>query len=107
MKYYYKEEVGLKINKKDIHELLPKYLVIEEYNNHYMYPYYVISDLKEKDFSIQKEELQYVKWYNIDDIIDMINSNNQDIVFKKEEILLFNKLKDINLHKNKYNNEEK
>lgn len=102
-----KEEVGLKINKKDIHELLPKYLVIEEYNNHYMYPYYVISDLKEKDFSIQKEELQYVKWYNIDDIIDMINSNNQDIVFKKEEILLFNKLKDINLHKNKYNNEEK
>ena len=67
----------------------------------------VSGNLKEKDFSIQKEELQYVIWYNIDDIIDMINSNNHDIVFKKEEILLFNKLKDINLHKNKYNNEEK
>ncbi|UKI27904.1 MAG: hypothetical protein L6V91_05020 [Bacilli bacterium] len=52
-----------------------------------MYPYYVISDLKEKDFSIQKEELQYVKWYNIDDIIDMINSNNQDIVFKRNIII--------------------
>ena len=28
--------LAVKINKKDIHELLPKYLVIEEYNNHYI-----------------------------------------------------------------------
>ncbi len=89
------EEVGLKLRKEDIHRLSSKYYVEEEYNNHYMYPYYVLSNLKEEDFTIEKEELKYVKWYNIDTIIDMIKNNNKEIVFKKEEIALFMLLKNI------------
>ena len=96
-----KEEVGLKIKEEELHELVPRYLVEEPYNNHYMYSYYVVSNKKEETFKIQKEELQYVKWYDIDKIIEMINSGSKDIVFKKEEIKIFNKLKEINLHINK------
>ena len=60
-----------------------------------MYPYYVITDLKEDDFNIQKEEVSYVEWHNIDDVIKLINDSNDDFVFKKEEIYLFRMLKDI------------
>mgnify|MGYP000131759035 CR=1 FL=1 len=48
-----KEEVGLKIKKDDLHPLCDKYLVEEKYNNHYMYPYYVICNQKAEDFTIQ------------------------------------------------------
>lgn len=91
-----KEEVGLKVNKEDIKPLCAKYLVEEEYNNHYMYPYYVITNTKEEDFVIQIEELSSVKWYKIDDVIKMIEEDSKEIVFKKDEIRLFNKLKSKN-----------
>lgn len=91
-----KEEVGLKVNKEDIKPLCAKYLVEEEYNNHYMYPYYVITNTKEEDFVIQREELSSVKWYKIDDVIKMIEEDSKEIVFKKDEIRLFNKLKSKN-----------
>ena len=53
-------------------------------------------DKDEKDFKIQKEELSSVKWYKIEEVIKMINDNSKELVFKKEEIPLFNKLKNIN-----------
>ena len=67
------EEVGLVVDKNEVHVLCNKYLVLEDENNHFMYPYYVITDLKEDDFNIQKEEVSYVKWHNIDDVIKLIN----------------------------------
>lgn len=88
-----KEEVGLKVNKEEIKPLCDKYLVEEEYNNHYMYPYYVVVNKKEEDFIIQKEELSYVKWYKIDDVIKMTEEESEEVVFNKDEIKLFNKLK--------------
>lgn len=90
------EEVGVKVKKEDIHKLSDRYLVKEEYNNHFMYPYYIVLDKDEKDFKIQKEELSSVKWYKIEEVIKMINDNSKELVFKKEEIPLFNKLKNIN-----------
>lgn len=95
-----KEEVGVKVKKEDIHKLSDRYLVKEEYNNHFMYPYYIVLDKDEKDFKIQKEELSSVKWYKIEEVIKMINDNSKDLVFKKEEIPLFNKLKNINSNNN-------
>ena len=85
-----------KVKKEDIHKLSDRYLVKEEYNNHFMYPYYIVLDKDEKDFKIQKEELSSVKWYKIEEVIKMINDNSKELVFKKEEIPLFNKLKNIN-----------
>lgn len=89
------EEVGLVVDKNEVHVLCNKYLVLEDENNHFMYPYYVITDLKEDDFNIQKEEVSYVEWHNIDDVIKLIEVGDKELVFKKEEIYLFRMLKDI------------
>lgn len=89
------EEVGLVVDKNEVHVLCNKYLVLEDENNHFMYPYYVITDLEEDDFIIQKEEVSYVKWHNIDDVINLIEVGDKELVFKKEEIYLFRMLKDI------------
>ena len=90
-----KEEVGLKVNKNNIYPLYDRYLVKEKFNNHFMYPFYTICNLKEEEFKVQKKELSYVKWYKIEDIINMIENNNKEVVFKKEEIDIFEKLKNI------------
>lgn len=90
-----KEEVGLKIKKEDLHPLCDKYLVEEKYNNHYMYPYYVICNQKAEDFTIQKEELSFVRWYKIEEVIRLIEVGSKEIVFKKDEIRLFKKLLEV------------
>lgn len=92
-----KEEVGLSINKNNIYPLYERYLVKERFNNHFMYSYYTVCNKEEKDFKVQKEELSYVKWYSIDKVIDMIKEENKEIVFKKEEIEIFEKLKNIEI----------
>ena len=64
-------------------------------NNLIFPPFYTICNLKEEEFKVQKKELSYVKWYKIEDIINMIENNNKEVVFKKEEIDIFEKLKNI------------
>lgn len=91
-----KEEIGLRVKKNDINFLYDRYLVKERFNNHFMYSFYTICNKSEKEFKIQKEELSYVKWYNIDKVINMIKEDNQEVVFKKNEIDIFEKLKNIN-----------
>ena len=60
-----------------------------------MYSFYTVSDKKEEEFKVQREELSYVKWYKIEQVIDMIKNNNLSTVFNEEEIAIFSKLKDI------------
>ena len=92
-----KEEVGVRINKNNIHPLYDRYLVKERFNNHFMYPFYAVCNKEASEFKVQKEELSYVKWYSIDKVIKMIKEENKELVFKKEEIPLFEKLKNIEL----------
>ena len=92
-----KEEVGVRINKNNIHPLYDRYLVKERFNNHFMYPFYAVCNKEASEFKVQKEELSYVKWYSIDKVIEMIKEGNKELVFKKEEIPLFEKLKNIEL----------
>lgn len=68
---------------------------IKDSNSHITYFYYVKSNLNENDFIIQKEELSKVKWFDIDAVIDMIKSKDDSVVFKKERLCLFEKLKNI------------
>ena len=58
-----------------------------------MYPFYAVCNKDTSEFKVQKEELSYVKWYSIDKVIEMIKKENKELVFKKEEIPLFEKLK--------------
>lgn len=67
-----KEEVGLDISIDDLHQLGEREFTIRDSNSHITYFYYIRSNLNEKDFIIQKEELSEVKWFDIDEVIDMI-----------------------------------
>lgn len=90
-----KEEVGLDISKDDLHKFSKKEFTIRDQNSHITYFYYIRSNLNEKDFIIQKEELSEVKWFDIDDVIDMIKKNDSLIVFDERRLKLFEQLRNI------------
>ena len=63
-----------------------------------MYPNSMLYVIKRQvNSKYRKKELSYVKWYSIDKVIEMIKEGNKELVFKKEEIPLFEKLKNIEL----------
>ena len=87
-----KEEVGLDISKDDLHQFGEREFTIRDSNSHITYFYYIRSNLNEKDFVIQKEELSEVKWFDIDDVIEMIKKNDSSIVFDEKMLKLFEQL---------------
>lgn len=90
-----KEEVGLNISITDLKPFAEKELSKKEKNSHITHFFYVKSNLKENEFVIQKEELSEVKWFFLDDVIDMIKSHDETIVFTEKRIHLFESLKEI------------
>ena len=90
-----KEEVGLDISKDDLHQFGERKFTIRDSNSHITYFYYIRSNLNEKDFVIQKEELSEVKWFDIDEVIDMIKKNDSSIVFDEKRLKLFEQLRNI------------
>ena len=90
-----KEEVGLDISIDDLHQLGEREFTIRDSNSHITYFYYIRSNLNEKDFIIQKEELSEVKWFDIDEVIDMIKKNDSSIVFDEKRLKLFEQLRNI------------
>lgn len=90
-----KEEVGLDISKDDLHQFGEREFTIRDSNSHITYFYYIRSNLNEKDFIIQKEELSEVKWFDIDEVIDMIKKNDSSIVFDEKRLKLFEQLRNI------------
>ena len=90
-----KEEVGINITINDLKPFAEREFTIRNSNSHITYFYYIKSNLNEKDFIIQKEELSEVKWFDIDDVIDMIKSKDDSSVFREDRLSLFEKLKDI------------
>ena len=57
--------------------------------------FYVKSNINENDFVMQEEELSEVKWFDIIKVIEMINSEDESIVFKKERLHLLEQLKEL------------
>lgn len=92
-----KEEVGIDITKSDLKPFAEREFTIRDLNSHITYFYYTKSNLNEKDFIIQKEELSEVKWFDIDRVIDMIKSKDDSTVFREERLSLFEQLKDIKI----------
>ena len=90
-----REEIGLNLSIRDLKTLSKREFTIGESNSHITYFYYIKSNLDEKDFIIQTEELSEVKWFDINEVIDMINNEDQSIVFKKERLFLFELLKNL------------
>ena len=81
------EELGISISKKDLHVLYD--------SGDFTRIYYVISNKKEEEFIIQEEELSSVKWFDIDEILSMIENNDNSIIIKNNTLMLFQKIKNI------------
>ena len=90
-----KEEVGINITTCDLKPFAEREFTIRDSNSHVTYFYYTKSNLNEKDFIIQKEELSEVKWFDIDEVIDMIKSKDDSTVFREEGLKLFEELKNV------------
>ena len=90
-----KEEVGISINKNELIPFAEREFTIRDSNSHITYFYYAKLNLNEKDFIIQKEELSEVKWFDIDNVINMIKAKDDSTVFREERLSLFERLKDI------------
>ena len=89
------EEIGIKFSIDDLHVLEERQVAKQEINSHLTRVYYIYYN--GNDFKIQTEELSEVKWFNIDDIINMIKNNDETITFKADRLYLFEKLKDIEI----------
>ena len=90
-----KEEVGINITTSDLKPFAEREFTIRDSNSHITYFYYTKSNLNVKDFIIQKEDLSVVKWFNIDEVIDMIKSKDDSTVFREERLSLFEELKNV------------
>lgn len=87
------EEIGV-LFKKDELKLLDRRIEVLPKNSHVTYFYYLKSNLEEDKFTIQKEELSEVKWFNIEDALNA-TTLNEDSYYKEKYIQLFEKLKSI------------
>lgn len=89
------EEIGVSINEN---ELLPfdKIEINKKVSNsNITYYFYSFVDLDEKDFVIQESELSEVKWFDIDEVINLINNHDDGFNWKDINISLFEKLKQV------------
>ncbi len=62
------EEVGLIVEQEDLHPFYRREINKKSINSNIQYYYYVKTNLKEEDFTIQKEEVSEVKWVALENI---------------------------------------
>ena len=78
-----KEEIGIDITTNDLNPFAKREFTIRDLNSHSTYFYYAKSNLNE------------IKWFDIDNVIDMIKPKDDSTVFREERLSLFEQLKDI------------
>ena len=79
-----KEELGVEFQISDLH-LLEGNLNLTRF-------YYVITNYDESQFVIQKEELSSVKWFDLDEILEKVNSGDDSIIIRKDRLYLLEKI---------------
>ena len=80
-----KEELGVEFQISDLH-LLEGNLNLTRF-------YYVITNYDESQFVIQKEELSSVKWFDLDEILEKVNSGDDSIIIRKDRFYLLEKIR--------------
>lgn len=79
------EEVGLKLKKEDL-IFIDKELVMKDNNSHFNYMYYCLCDWDASKFTIQKEELNEVKWMNINELIERLRNHDNDFCLNEDKV---------------------
>lgn len=80
------EELGVKLDKKDL-EFLGIYVNDEEGNKHFKYMYITKITTKIEDMVIQEEELSEVKYITIQELEDVIKTQDENYTFSKKEYI--------------------
>lgn len=84
-----KEELSLDVVENDLKEYAPKRVKIREKNSNVSFYYYIICNKKAEDFIIQKDELSEVRWFKVEEIVDMIKNCDSRVVWKEDAIPFF------------------
>lgn len=74
------EEIGLKVKDNEINNI-EIFKSKNNKENYYSYGYIFITNLKEKDFKLQKEEVNAVKYFSIEQLEEAKKQNNNDFTF--------------------------
>lgn len=90
-----KEEVGIDLKESDLISFGNPEKLIDKTNSHFTHFYYSICNKEEKEFTIQEEELSEVRWFNFNEVIDLIKSDNNSTTFNEKRIYLFELLEDL------------
>ena len=95
------EEIGLNVKEEEIEILfitkLEKKISDEQYNNHFSYFYFIKTDKKLSEFTIQKEELSELKYISIQELENIVKNQDEEYVFSKGKYMI----ELINVFKNK------
>lgn len=86
------EEIGLKVNKNDLKPFGNKDIDIDK-PAHIFYFYYVKFLLNENEFDLDKSEVSEVKWFDIDEVIELTKNNDERIIAKPQRLYLFDLIK--------------
>ena len=80
-----KEEIGIDINEEEllfIGASTSENVKGDIVNRHFNEFYIVHNDIDIKDITLQKEEVQDIKWFDKEDIIEKVNNNCNDLTDK-------------------------
>lgn len=72
------EEIGLKVDNIEQFEIFKS---IDEKEKYFTYGYIIITDLKEEEFKLQKEEVNAVKYFTIEELEKERENNNPNFTF--------------------------
>ena len=84
-----KEEIGLNVNISELKYLAENEVIKEDDSKHITKYYSIISNKKEDEYIIQTEELSEVKWYSYSDFINMMENNDERLVFSPKILEVF------------------
>ncbi len=65
------EELGIDISKDNIIEICD----VVAFNHYYERVYYLKKDIDINELTLKKDEVEYVKWFSINEILDLIKEN--------------------------------
>ena len=74
------EEIGLRVNNSEIKNI-EIFKSINPNEHYFSYGYIFFTDLNEEDFKLQKEEVNAVKYYNIEELEEIRNRNDKNYTF--------------------------
>ncbi len=72
------EEIGLKVDNIEQFEIFKS---IDEKEKYFTYGYIIITNLKEEEFKLQKEEVNAVKYFTIEELENERKNNNSNFTF--------------------------